>query len=384
MTVERLSAELGSELAELVNDPVTAMDQTRGPAVGGGRFARVVSSAICGRDAAPWVTDFLNAAYYRRSEPERSVDELRFAQCVLNTYWHRKGGRRRLHASDLVAFHRAFGGRRFDTDQSPRGQLSRAELVEGAGALIGDWFAGAFLNDQLRGWGIAFPSAEERARHDPELRSSLVRPGEPNKAMGTTEQLSWRLYPPVQMPSVRRTLDALLEPGCWSDFATEVGRFTPLRSSGLDGQTFELELTAFTAGGWPIFTSALVSVTRLLTADEPQALWDFCDEIEAGLRGCGHHDAVVLPYAATPIAGIELTAQAGHFMGAGHNRLLLYTAHDGTAMLRAAGAWEQMSSRLAREQELAACEAQHALWGEGADLRRSLIGQLALRLEQRS
>ena len=38
----------------------------------------------------PWVTDFLNAAYYRRAAEEREVDDLRFAFSVLTTYWYRK------------------------------------------------------------------------------------------------------------------------------------------------------------------------------------------------------------------------------------------------------------------------------------------------------
>ncbi len=50
----------------------------------------MAGSSIAGRDAAPWVTDFLNAAYFRRSEPE--VDDLRLAFCVLTTYWWRGDG----------------------------------------------------------------------------------------------------------------------------------------------------------------------------------------------------------------------------------------------------------------------------------------------------
>ena len=41
------------------------------PRTGPLRFARMTGSSIAGRDAAPWVTDFLNAAYYRRAVDER-------------------------------------------------------------------------------------------------------------------------------------------------------------------------------------------------------------------------------------------------------------------------------------------------------------------------
>ncbi len=56
-------------------------------------FARMTGSSIAGRDAAPWVTDFLNAAYYRRPVTDRDVDDLRLAFCVLTTYWYRKAPR---------------------------------------------------------------------------------------------------------------------------------------------------------------------------------------------------------------------------------------------------------------------------------------------------
>jgi len=49
------------------------------------RFARMSGSSIAGRDAAPWVTDFLNAAYYRRPEAGREVDDLRLAFAILTT-----------------------------------------------------------------------------------------------------------------------------------------------------------------------------------------------------------------------------------------------------------------------------------------------------------
>ena len=50
---------------------------------------KMAGSSIAGRDAAAWVTDFLNAAYYRRDADEREVDDLRFAFGVLTTYWYR-------------------------------------------------------------------------------------------------------------------------------------------------------------------------------------------------------------------------------------------------------------------------------------------------------
>ena len=84
------------------------------------RFARMTGSSIAGRDAAAWVTDFLNAAYYRRPVEEREVDDLRLAFSILTTYWYRKG-RGRLRITDLPAFHRAYGAQRFGTQDAGRG-----------------------------------------------------------------------------------------------------------------------------------------------------------------------------------------------------------------------------------------------------------------------
>ena len=54
--------------------------------------ARMAGTSIAAPDAAPWVTDFLNAAYYARPEGEREIDDLRLAFCVLTTRWSRLGG----------------------------------------------------------------------------------------------------------------------------------------------------------------------------------------------------------------------------------------------------------------------------------------------------
>src|SRR5438045_9732108 len=95
------------------------VDDVEVPKSGPLRFARMTGSSIAGRDAAAWVTDFLNAAYYRRPVEDREVDDVRLAFCVLTTYWYRKG-RGRLRLTDLRAFHRAFGAGRFGTEQAGR------------------------------------------------------------------------------------------------------------------------------------------------------------------------------------------------------------------------------------------------------------------------
>ena len=79
-------------------------------------FAKMAGSSIAGRDAAPWVTDFLNAAYFRRA-----ATSARSTTCASRSASSRRTGtartrRRRLRVTDLPAFHRAFGTERFAND----------------------------------------------------------------------------------------------------------------------------------------------------------------------------------------------------------------------------------------------------------------------------
>src|SRR3954447_17010631 len=124
------------------------------------RFAKMTGSSIAGPDAAGWITDFLNAAYYRRDPDRREVDDVRLAFAIITTRWHRLG-QRRLRLGDVVPFHAAFGRDRFvDGARSARGTLDRGQLLDGAGRLLGPWFADAYADAGRRGWGIAFETPE--------------------------------------------------------------------------------------------------------------------------------------------------------------------------------------------------------------------------------
>lgn len=368
-----------AEIPDFLDDPETAGSETPAPRAGVLRFARMTGSSICGRDAAPWVTDFLNAAYYRRPAGERDVDDLRVAFSVLTTYWHRRAGRKRLHASDLVSFHRAYGEHRFDTSQSARGNLSRAQLEAGARTLLGDWFTDAYADDARRGWGIAFPTPEEKAQYDPERRLALARVGELTPERAPLAEQVWHTYPPVEMPSADGVIAALTAPETWTDYTSEIGRFTALRRGGLAGQTFEIEVAAGTGAGWPMFTRGYVTITQLVTPEDPVALRAYFDELDQGMRAYGRDEPNILPYAATPLVGFDLTTHAGHFMGAGHNRLVLYI-HDDRPWVRAAGTWDPMPWHIDQAYRVAGREAQHAFWGQGDVVAQSLLHQLALQV----
>ena len=279
-------------------------DEAAAPAGGALRFARMTGSSIAGRDAAAWVTDFLNAAYYRRPIAERQVDDLRLAFSVLTTYWYRKG-RGRLRITDLPAFHRAYGAYRFDTQDADRGLVTRDQLLQGATGLIGDWFPDAYHDDERRGWGIAFPTAGEKASYEPERRLKLAKLGELTPESTPPEQQIWHTYPPVRMPSTEAVIGALTKPETWPDYASELGRFTPLRALGLADQTFEIEVAAGTESGRPIFTRGYVTITKLVTPDDPAALADWFDKLEDGLARYGDDEPRAVPEGADPAGRVR-------------------------------------------------------------------------------
>ena len=368
-----------TDLPEYLDDVDAEQATAAVPKTGPLRFARMTGSSIAGRDAAAWVTDFLNAAYYRRPVEERDVDDLRLAFAILTTYWYRDAGGRRLRVTDLAAFHRAFGAERFDTTRSARGLLSREQLLEGGARLLGDWFPEAYADDARRGWGVAFPTPEERAAYDPDRRMALVRLAELTPESPPLEQQVWHTYPPVEMPSAEAVIGALTRPETWPDYASEIGRFTPLRPGGLLGQTFEIEVAAGTESGRPMFTRGYVTITALVTPDDPEALAAWFEALEEGMARYGKDEPRVVPEGATPLVGFDLTTHRGHFMGNGHNRLVLYT-HEGKAWVKAAGTWDPMPWHVERAYRTAGSQAQHAFWGEGGVERLSMLHQLAKRI----
>jgi hypothetical protein len=377
------------DLLEHVDDAPDASDaaeveaeQQKVPRTGPLRFARMTGNSIAARDAAPWVTDFLNAAYYRRAVDDREVDDLRCAFSVLTTYWYNKDTQRRLHANDLVAFHKAFGAERFHTDKSARGTLSREQMEEGAARLIGDWFPAAYRDDARRGWGIAFETAEGKAQYNPERRRVLAKLGPLTPESDPLDEQTWHTYPPVAMPSVEGVVAALTAPETWPDYASEIGRFTPLRDGGLDGQTLEIEVAAGTDSGRPVFTRGYVTITQLVTPDDPEALAKYFADLEEGLAKYGDDEPRAVPEGGVPVVGFDLTTHQGHFMGNGHNRLILYTL-DGQAYVKAAGTWDRMPWHIDRAYRLAGSQAQHAFWGQGEVVRLSMLHQLALAVAAR-
>lgn len=341
-------------------------------------FGRLAGLSIAHPLAAAWLTDFLNAAYYRRPPGRRELDDLRLAFAVLTTFWVRVGGRR-LNALDLPTFHRAFGRARFaERRRAGLGTLSRDQLLEGAARLLGEWFPGAYADDARRAFGAVFETAAERERYRPEQRLAVARVGSLTPAVGPGREQTWHTYAPVEVRSVEGAVAALARTETWPDFATETGRFTPLHSSGLRGQTFEIDIAAGTTGAWPVFQRGYVTVDRLVDHTDPEALGAYFAELEDGLARFGRDEPRAVPQGGEPILGFDLTTREGHFMGRGCNRLILYR-HQDRAWLRAAGTWDPMPWHLHQAYRRAGRDAQRAFWGEGADERRSMLHQIAHR-----
>ena len=342
-------------------------------------FGRQTGWSIAGPDAAGWVTDFLNAAYYRRKPDARDVDDLRLAVAIVTTQWWRRGGRR-LRFTDVVPFHRTFGKLRLTGGvRSPRGTLNRDELLQGAARMFGDWFPDAYADDARRGWSIVFRSEEEKGEYDPEKRAELSRFEELTPPEAPGEEQGWHTYSPVEVPSAERVIDALAKTETWPDYASEVGRFTPLRDSPLEGQTFEIEVAAGTEAGRPVFKRGYVTITRVVSRDDPDELREYFDELTEGLLRYGDNEPRAVPEGGEPIFGFDLTTHKGHFMGRGRNRLILFN-HEGQDYVRAAGTWDPMAWHVRTTYNLAGRDAQHAFWGRGGSPDQSMLHQIAERV----
>lgn len=372
-----------SRLGAAAIGAVTALGIDRALRSRPGRFAAMSGSSIADPSSVGFITDFLNAAYYAKRRDLRDLDDLRLAFCIITTRWSQLG--RRLTASDVVGFHRAYFTGRWRTEQSPRGTLTTEQLLEGAAALLGDWFPDAQADPERRGWGIAFPTASAKAQHDPEVRLAaaklgpLTPPSEPTESETRGGQ-TWHTYPPVPVEADPGAVaQALLAVEAWPDYGSELGRFTPLRQRGLDGQTFEIEVVGFPTSRTPLFLRAYVTITTLVTPDDPGALRAYVDDVNAGWRRFAPHEEPPVPEDADPVAAFDLTCHEGHFMGNAKNRLFLYRQGD-RSYLRAAGTWDQMDWLLAQVYSRAGRYAQHAFWGMESP-RESMLHQIAAAVE---
>jgi len=326
------------------------------------RFARVAGSSIAGRDAAAWVTHFLNASYYGVPRETRDLENLRIAWGVLTTYWHRLGGGP-LRAYHLRQVHQSFrAARSADGSQYPRGLLDRDQLEGGAARLLGPWFGEARSDPTRIGWGVVFETPADRALYVPEVRLRRSRLGPISPPTAPPSEQMWHTYQQVPIPGVDDVVAVLEATESWSHFATDVGRFTALRSGPLRGQTFEVEAIAELARHLPMLTRAYVTVTWVLDRSQAEALRDRVAVRAANVARRGADEPEVLPATGRPTHLIELTTHAGHFLGLGRNYLLLFESDDG-AYVRAIGNWDPMPWYVRLSYAYEGANAQRMFWG---------------------
>ena len=328
------------------------------------RMAQATGSSLAAPDASPWVTDLLNAAYYARPEAERDVDDLRLAAALLATRWEQLG--RRLHAPDVLGFHRAFVGARLRGH--PRGTLDRAALLAGGAQLLGNWFPTAYADPARRAYGIVFETEQARAAFDPAARTRDAALGALTPPSGPPEARVWHTYAPVAVPDPEALVALLHAPARWPDAASALGRFTPLAAGGLPGQTFEIDLVADLTRRTPVLTRGYVTCTAAVGQEDPEALAAWVADLDAG------GDAI--PAGATVHAGIDLTTHAGHPLGAAISRLAVWTDQAGS-WIRDVGVWDPLPTPTRQAYRLAGRRAQAAFWGEGTPA-ESFLHQLAL------
>jgi hypothetical protein len=363
-----MSKPADSDTAATMPDGAAQADRASGFT----QFAGMVGSSIAAKDSTTWVLHFLSAAYYTKPDDERELDDLRFAHAVLTTHWHRLG--RQLRGTDVHHFHQAFRRARGGGSHYPAGRLDREQLERGALELHGDWFVEAYSDPARRGWGVAFESSAERDAYRPEDRLETSALAELSPPATEPAEQTWHGYEPVEVPSAAGVESALRRPEIWPDFGSEIGRFTAVRSGGLEGQTFEIEVVADIAPHAPVFTRGYVTVTRILDGSVKPALDAYVADINAALSEQGEEDAAVPP-SATPALVIELTTHKGHFLGNAISRLVLFE-DVGQAYLRDVGSWDPMPWYILLPYKIQGEAAQHAFWGLGL-ARQSMLHQIA-------
>lgn len=370
MAISHVLAALGGAGAALAYQRVGG--------AGAGQLARRSGTTVAAPTAAIWVTDFLNAAYFAKPRADRDVADLRLAFTILTTFADRTEGGR-IGMTDIPDFHRAFGTARLQGTGGRTGTLDRSALLHGGATLLGGWFAEAAEDWDRTGWGIAFPTVEAKQTHDPERRLARAKVGPLTPPTAPVEQQVWHTYPPVEVPDAAATAAAILAVEHWPDYASEFGRFTPLRRRGLDGQTFEIEVIGFPTRRTPVFLRAYVTIDNLVTADDPDARDAWVEDVRAGFAKRSE-ELEPLPHGAELLVGFDLVCHEGHFMGNAKNRLLLYT-HEGRSWLRAGGSWDPMEWHLSELYDRVGRFSQHAFWGMEAP-RQSMLHQAAAQVER--
>ena len=191
-----------------------------------------------------------------RRRTSATSSDLRLALTILTTRWHRLGHRRLRRARRAPLPPRVRPRLRLRT---PDGRAARARSTASSScspAPSGCSATGspeADADAARRGWGIAFETVAERDALRPEQRLRARAASARSRRRDARRRDADLAHLPAgpAMPSADAVVALLTRPETWPDFASELGRFTPLRPGGLAGQTFEIEVAAGTRRAAP-------------------------------------------------------------------------------------------------------------------------------------
>ena len=93
------------------------------------------------------------------------------------------------------------------------GRLDRDVMLEGAGALLGDWFAAAWADERRRAHGIAFRTVAERRAFDPASRARHAAVGALTPPVAPPAERRWTTYRPVALPDPDAALACAMAAG---------------------------------------------------------------------------------------------------------------------------------------------------------------------------
>ena len=260
--------------------------------------------------AGPWVTDFLNAAYYARPVAERAAATSASRTAILAT---RGTPRRAAGARDArpAAFHRAFGA-----IASPTAAASTATRCSRAAPSCSG--TGAPAPSATTGGARPRIAAPVRRRgasaYEPESRATGGGLGALTAPAAPLADHARERHEPVPLADRGAALRFLADPGRWPDMGSDRGRFTALRAAA--PARADVRDRAETSGRLdrlPMYSRAYVTCTA-------------CHEAGAapGRPGRGaHRPAPALADAARPSRASSSRTHARHPLGAAISRLLI-------------------------------------------------------------
>ena len=325
------------------------------------------------------MTDFLNAAYYRRAG-RRARGRRPAARLLRPDDLLVPQGRGRLRVDRPARRSTARSAReRFDTERSARGTLDREQLLRRRRDAARRLVPGGLRDDAPRAGG-------SRSRPPRSARPTTPSAGSSSRKLGalTPETRAARAAGLAHLRRRSRcrraegVIGALTQPGDVAGLRERArplhaaARRRPARPDVRDRGRRRHRVRP------PGLHARLRDDHRARHAGRPgRAAPTGSTTLEDGLARYGDDEPRAVPEGGEPLVGFDLTTHEGHFMGSGHNRLAALRARR-QGVGAAAGTWDPMPWHLDQAYRRAGQDAQHAFWGEGDAERLSMLHQLAL------